>query len=107
MTAPIAKRELTGVRANGERFPITITIDAPYSLNDTNGNWRCSVSVTPLCHHPFEIGGFDSMQALSLAVYFAHTQLADFVQRGGRLLFPGTDDDFLLEESAASLGPRL
>jgi hypothetical protein len=94
----IAKRELLGVHQSGERFPIIIEICRPESQGDVNDNWRCSVSVTPLCHRPSAIGGYDALQALALAISFAHSELADFAKRGGRLLYPDSKEEFSLSE---------
>ena len=94
----IARRELTGVTLSGERFAVVIEICKPRPKGDLNKNWRCSVSVTPFLHRSFEIGGFDSLQALTLAISLAHQQLIDFIQRGGRLLYPESDDEFKLDE---------
>ena len=66
-------------------------------MGDPNNNWRCSVSVTPFLHRSFDIGGYDSLQALTLAISLAHQQLVDFVQAGGRLLYPESDDEFKLD----------
>jgi len=93
MSEPVAKRELVGVNPDGERYAITVTVGLPYPLNDVNGDWRCSVSVAPLTHRTVEIAGIDSLQALSLAISYAHFELRNLVERGGRILYPDTDED--------------
>jgi hypothetical protein len=95
----IARRELTGVAVSGDRFPVLIEIGRPRPMGDPNNNWRCSVSVTPLLHCSVEIGGYDSLQALTLAISLAHQQLVDFVGRGGRLRYAKSDDEFKLDEA--------
>ena len=101
----IARRELTGVMASGSRFAVVIEIGRPRAQGDLNDNWRCSVEVTPLVHRATDIGGYDSLQSLSLAISFAHQQLVDFVDRGGRLLYAASDAEFKLDEPLFSL-PR-
>jgi len=95
----IARRELTGVETSGDRFQVLIEIGRPRPMGDPNNNWRCSVSVTPFLHRSFDIGGYDSLQALNLAIALAHQQLVDFVGRSGRLFYPESDDEFKLDET--------
>ena len=81
MNEPIATRELVGLQSDGQRFPITIIVGTPYSLHDSNDTWRCPVSITPLGHRQFEIGGFDSLQRTELCVTERAT---DYRHRSGR-----------------------
>ncbi|MBA3316343.1 MAG: hypothetical protein M3552_18385 [Planctomycetota bacterium] len=91
---PIARRELVGVCPSGERIPIVVEVGRPYPEGDPNENWRCPVTVIPLHHRAFDAGGYDSMQALCIAIRFASSLLTDFVERGGKLFFPDSDDEF-------------
>ena len=68
-------------------------------MGDPNNNWLCSVGVTPFLHRSFDIGGYDSLQSLTLAITLAQQQLVDFVRAGGRLLYPESDDEFKLDET--------
>jgi hypothetical protein len=104
MADVIARRELVGVTRSGERISVVVEISRPYPIGDLNGNWRCPVSITPLCHRTFDIGGFDALQALSLAISLAYSELVGFVQQGGRLLYPDTDQEFSLDEPFISPG---
>jgi hypothetical protein len=93
----IATRKLLGVRPDGESFSIVVEIGKPTPFGDPNDNWRCPLSVTPLLHHSIEIGGYDSVQALALVIRYVVSQLSDFIDQGGRLLYPGGDEEFKLD----------
>jgi hypothetical protein len=93
----IAKRELIGLYPSGKRFSIVIEIGKPFPKGDPNDSWYCPVSITPLDHRVRNIGGYDAMQALCLAVRYATCHLAELVRQGGRLLFPDSDEDFDLD----------
>ncbi|EEF60680.1 DUF6968 family protein [Pedosphaera parvula] len=92
----IARRELNGVPLSGEKFQIIIEIGKPYT--EENQNWRCPVTVQPLSKRTYHINGSDSFQALTLAISFAHEELADFVKSGGKLFFRDSDEEFNLNE---------
>ena len=93
----IAKRELIGLYPSGKRVPVVIEIGKPSPHGDPNANWHCPVSVTPLDHSVRNIGGYDALQALCLAIRHATLELTEFVRQGGRLLFPDSDEDFDLD----------
>jgi hypothetical protein len=47
---------------------------------------------------PPDILGYDSFESVILAIQLVHAILADFIQRGGRVLWPGTSNDYSLED---------
>lgn len=101
----IARRELIGVSASGKRFAISIEIGKPVAAREPNENWQCELSITPpLMHRAINVGGYDSMQALCLAISLAHFHLREFLESGGRLLYPDTGEEFTLEDPLLKLG---
>ena len=95
----IARRELVAVSRSGDRFAVTIEIGKPVATREPNENWACQLSITPpLMHRPLNVGGYDSLQALSLAISLARFHLREFLESGGRLLYPDTGKDFALDD---------
>jgi hypothetical protein len=64
---------------------------------DDRGMWSCGVSMGDLLQEDQPLFGEDSLQALCLALSFARSRLQDFVRGGGRLLIPGTQDEFSID----------
>ena len=60
-------------------------------------DFSCRVRFHGWGDSPPDIWGYDSLQALTIAVRFVYSILHDFVRQGGRVLWPGTDDDYELE----------
>lgn len=81
---PIAKTEVTLVRASGERVSISAEIGQPYQTPD--GFWRTPVALHGLDGRLCDICGGDSLQSLSLAVEMVHRRLASVVEAGEQLL---------------------
>jgi hypothetical protein len=99
MSEIIARRELIAVSRSGERFTVIIEIGKPVAARQPNGNWECELSISPpIMHRPMNVGGYDSLQALSLAISLAHFHLREFLQSGGRLLYPDTGEEFALDD---------
>jgi hypothetical protein len=86
MSPVVASSELIGVRANGERFTISLQIGQPYERPGEIAHWSCPVSLEPLYPKLADQSGVDSFQALCLASRLAITLLAGFKADGGSLL---------------------
>lgn len=84
MDAVVAKLSLKGCRVEGEYFPVTVEIGAPYQIG--RDDWACSISVHPLYDHLSDQHGVDSFQALFLAVRLSISLLKDFTEKGGLLI---------------------
>ncbi len=98
MTEAFVTREFDCVRPTGERFAFTVQLGRPMPVSDEpESDWRCPVTI-PFDGRTRDIYGVDSWQALGLALSFVHSQLADFIQRGGKLYYPGTTDEFTLND---------
>jgi hypothetical protein len=95
MNDPIAETEIECVSPSGESFTSKLQVGRPY--RDQRGMWCCSVSFGDLLREDQPHFGEDSLQALCLALSFARSRLQDFVARGGRLLIPGTQDEFAID----------
>jgi hypothetical protein len=84
----IAQLKLTGVRRDGEQFPVTVQIGRPYLSGEDPESWSCPVSVEPLYSDLADMVGIDSLHSLVLACRLASTLLQGFRAEGGRLLYP-------------------
>ena len=103
----IARRELIAVRKSGERFPITIELGKPILTSGPNQNWECHLCITPpLMNRPINVGGYDALQALCLAISLAHFHLREFLESGGRLTYPDSGEDFALDDPFMELGRK-
>ena len=100
----IARRKLIAVSGSGERFPLTIELGRPIATKDPDRNWECQLSITPLMHRPLNVGGYDALQALCLAISLAHFHLREFLQAGGRLTYPDSGEEFTLDDPFLKLG---
>jgi hypothetical protein len=94
-SAPIAERTLDLLKPSGER--VTFRVEFGPILGDGQ-DFHCRVRFHGWGDSPPDIWGYDSLQALVLAVSLVHSILDDFVRRGGRALWPGTDTDYDLDE---------
>ncbi len=95
----IARRELIAVSPSGDRFAVLIEIGHPVSMHDPNQNWQCHLSITPpLMHRAMDVKGVDSLQALCLALSLADFHLREFINSGGRLLWPNSGESFTTDD---------
>jgi hypothetical protein len=69
-------------------------------------NYRCPVRFEGWGKPAPDIFGYDSLQPLLLAVTLLNLMLKSFIERGGRVLYPDTNDEFALEDFATkNAGP--
>jgi hypothetical protein len=89
----IATRVLDGITPSGARTRIILSLGIPYM---SGNSFRCPVRVSGLDYDytPPDIGGWDAVQALLLAISCAAGLLDDFVVRGGRVFYPDTDTPY-------------
>lgn len=104
MTDPFATCEFDCVSPTGEKFTFTVHLGRPTPVSDEpESGWRCPVTI-PFDGPTRDIYGVDSWQALCLALSLVHSQLADFIRRGGKLYHPGTTDEFTLNDFPHATG---
>ncbi len=89
------ERTLDLIAPNEHRVTLTVSFGPPYASGQS---YRCPVTFTGWGSSPPDIAGSDSLQALLLAIALVHGILSDFVSRGGRVVYPGTDSDFDLKD---------
>jgi hypothetical protein len=94
-SSSIAERTLDLLKPSGERVTFRVEFGP---IHGDGQNFRCPVRFHGWGDSPPDIRGYDSLQALVLAVTLVHSILDDFVRRGGRVLWPGTDDDYDLDQ---------
>ena len=91
------ERTVDLIPPSGERVTLTVTFGPPYASGE---GFRCPVKFSGWTNSPPDISGFDSLQALLLAVGLVHGILSTFVASGGRVLLSGHGSGF---RSLASL----
>src|SRR5262249_5155358 len=91
MNNPVALRELIAETSAGTRRKVVVRIDTPQLQPDTS--WRCRASVEGLPDRPLDADGTDSLQALLLAIKNVRGSLDRFVEHGGKLYWPGNEQD--------------
>jgi len=86
----IASRVIAAVdKRSGQHLDILIEILAPYPI-DHGDNYLCELQITHTEVEVHQVGGIDSMQALSLALKIA-SQHFDAQREHYELFWPGTD----------------
>ena len=106
MNEIIARRDFQAVSADCDTFSFCVCVGRPYFLADTeHETWRCPISIDPLGPNLPDVYGYDSWQALWLAISLVHSQLAEFLRRGGHLYYPGAGDEFTLADFPNLLPP--
>lgn len=90
MNLVVAHTELDVLWPDGRRVTVTLRIGQPYQDPELR-DWRCPVDLQGLSRRPPDMAGEDSLQALLLALRFAHYELGGAIARGARLLYPGAD----------------
>ncbi|MFI5668143.1 DUF6968 family protein [Streptomyces sp. NPDC051704] len=79
----IASRRLEAVTREGETFPVTLQLGAPYPDPDPAGDWICPCRLEGLSETTYEIHGVDGIQALALAAEVLGSGLTEAAQERG------------------------
>jgi hypothetical protein len=90
-TRAFAERSVDLLMPVGDRIPFRLEFGPICSDGE---EFRCKVRFHGWVNSPRDICGYDSLQAFNLAVELVYTLLAAFVKRGGRIVWPGTMDDY-------------
>src|SRR5689334_21853901 len=96
----LAERQLVGEDAERGRFPIHIRTGRPYPDAD---DWRCPVTGEGVWGRMPDVAGVDSFQTLVLALTLVRQALEFFVEKGGVLRWPGTEEVVSLETAFGKL----
>jgi hypothetical protein len=91
---PIAERTFDLLMPTNERVRFTATFGPIYKFEES---YRCPIHFDGWGDPAPDIFGYDSLQAFLLAVTLLNSMLRSLVERGGRVLYPDTDDDCPLE----------
>jgi hypothetical protein len=102
-SAPIAERTLDLLKPSGERVTFRVEFGP---IRGDGQDFHCRVRFHGWEDSTRDIWGYDTLQTLVLAMSLVHSLLNDFVQRGGRVLWPGTETDYDLDEFVSSLERR-
>src|ERR1700734_2679139 len=98
---PIAERSLQLLLPTGKRVSFRVTFGP---IRKVRRDFGCPVRFYGWGNSPPDIWGADSLQAFTLAITLVHSILDTVVQRGGRVLWPGsgTDLDYDLDNFLTS-----
>jgi len=94
-----AERSLDLLKPSGERVAFRVGF-GPVLL--AGRDFCCRVRFNGWVQAPPDVRGRDSLEALLPAVGLVHGMLDDFVRRGGRVLWPGTNNDYDLVHFVSS-----
>lgn len=95
----IAVRSIDLLKPSGEQVAVRVELGPifPAGLDSL-----CRVRLHGWIESPPDVRGRDFLEALLLAVGLVHGILAEFVRRGGRILWTGTSNDCDLVEFVSS-----
>jgi len=92
--APFVERSFDLLKPSGERVRFTVSYGPVYQRSEY---FYCPVRFVGWANPPPDIQGADSLEALLQAVGLVHAILRDFIKHGGRVLYAGTECDYLFE----------
>lgn len=98
-TRPFAERSVDLLKLSGERVAFRVEFGPIFH---EGRDFRCRVRFHGRVESPPDICGRDSLEAFLQAIGWVHGLLHHFVQRGGRVLWPGTNIDYGLEHFVSS-----
>ena len=98
-TRPFAERSVDLLKLSGERVAFRVEFGPIFP---EGREFRCRVRFHGWSESPPDICGRDSLEAFLQAIGLVHGILDHFVQRGGRVLWPGTNSDYGLEHFVSS-----
>lgn len=88
----LASRSIDVIKPSGERAQVVLLIGQPYEV--TPQEWAIPVSMNGLHERLWNLHGIDSWQVVQLGFEFIVQMLEYFVQDGGQLYWPETDERF-------------
>jgi hypothetical protein len=91
----IAQAQYLWSKSDGASQTIHIRIGLPFEGDNC---WECELDMASLRDKTTNICGENSIQALSLAVAFAETMLANLIERGELISFPSEPEEYLTLE---------
>jgi len=96
MNEPIAKLNLIFQKPSGEKFPVSIQIDAPYEIKDAKRAdfASCPVFIYGLNKKTHEVAGENTLQALTLAIAYVRDTLKYFVEGDGKIYYEDGTTEF-------------
>jgi hypothetical protein len=98
-TRPFAERSVDLLKPSGERVAFRVEFGP---VLPEGRDFRCRVRFHGWVESPPDIRGRDSLEAFLQAIGLVHGILHQFAQRGGRVLWPGTTNDYGLEHFVSS-----
>jgi hypothetical protein len=98
----IAEERVLAVRPSGDPVEVLAAVGSPHQVGPDE--WACPVWLTGLHDRLPDVHGGSSLQALCLGATLLRSLMASFVEGGGRLLYPGTNDEFDLHACFSGVG---
>jgi hypothetical protein len=99
LTPAIAERFLDLLLPSGNRVSFRVAFGP---IRAVGQQFRCQVRFYGWGDSPPDIWGCDSLDAFVNALTLVHSILYEFVQRGGRILWPESNDEYLLDNFVSS-----
>ena len=99
INAPFVERSLDLLKPSGERLAFRVEFGP---VLPEGKDFACRVRFHGWVESPPKIRGRDSLEALLQAIGLVHAILDDFVRRGGRVLWPGTTNNYDLVHFVSS-----
>jgi hypothetical protein len=91
LNRPIAERSVDLLKPSGQRVGFRVEFGPIRSVGQ---DARCRVRFHGWGDSPPDVRGRDSLEAFLQAIGLVHSILDEFVRRGGRVLWPGTTNDY-------------
>lgn len=91
---PVLQRSFDLQKPSGETVRFTVSYGPVYRSGD---QFFCPVQFAGWANSPPDISGSDSLDAVLQAVALVHGILRELVRHGGRVFYPDSDVDYLLE----------
>jgi hypothetical protein len=98
-SSPFAERSVDLLGPSGERVAFRVEFGP---ILPEGRDFRCRLRFCGWSDSPPDVFGRDSLEAFLHAVTLVHGVLHQFIQEGGRVLWPGTTADYGLEHFVTS-----
>lgn len=92
----IAERRVAAVSPDGEKLVLRIAVGQPYQVDEDS--WACPVSIEGLYVKLRDAVGYDSWQALSLAIALVRQLLGYFLNDGGKLYWKEENSEMTIDD---------
>jgi hypothetical protein len=100
----VASERILWIRSDGTETVISVNVSEPYQVDAVT--WACPVSLDGFEEGRRKIFGASSLQALCLAIGYAHKMLSYLVERGEKLVYSENRSSFFDAKSLNAIFGR-